>query len=115
MPSILTTLANKPFTLLLPSWVCDQLANAIIGSLLTFFVRYIVQPEYSNQEKWGCAPIGGNARWECSTTTVLAASVISLLMGGLLFTPVWLFLSVKLGKRTTWLLWSLSKIGRAHV
>lgn len=108
MPSILTTLANKPFTLLLPSWICDQLANAIIGSLLTFFVRYIVQPEYSNQEEWGCAPVGGNPRWECSTTTVLAASVISLLMGGLIFTPLWLFLSVKLGKRTTWLLWSLS-------
>ena len=94
--------------LLLPAWVLDSLANAIIGSLLTFFVRYVVKPEYSNQDNWGCAPVGGSDDWKCSSSKVVGMSVVALLMGALVFTPVWLFVAKKLGKRNTWLLWSLS-------
>lgn len=106
VPSILNTFNNRPFSILLPSWVLDSLANAIISSLLTFFVRYVVKPEYSNQELWGCRPQGGASDFRCSSTSVLGASVVALLFGALIFTPVWLLLAKKLGKRNAWLLWS---------
>jgi len=106
--SILSTFSNRPFTLLLPAWILDSLANAIIGSLLTFFVRYIVQPEFSNQEEWGCAPVGGSDNWECDSNSVLGASVVALLLGAFLFTPMWLWIAKKLGKRNSWLLWSFT-------
>lgn len=108
VPSILNTLSNKPFTLLLPAWILDSLANAIIGSLLTFFVRYVVKPEFSNQDTLGCRPVGGSTDWRCDSDKVLGASVVALLMGAFLFTPFWLLISKKLGKRNTWLLWSLT-------
>ena len=41
VPSILNTFNNQAFVTLLPAWVCDSLVNAIIQSLLTFFVRYV--------------------------------------------------------------------------
>lgn len=108
VPSILNTLNNKPFTLLLPAFVLDSLANAIISSLLTFFIRYIVQPEYSNEEKYGCKPQGGSEDWHCSSSTVLGACVMALLIGAVVFTPVWKIAASKLGKRNAWLLWSLT-------
>lgn len=108
VPSILNTTSNKPFTLLLPAWILDSLANAIIGSLLTFFVRYVVRPEYSNQEKWGCLPMGGSDRWECDSGQVLGVSVVALLFGALAFTPMWLLISRFAGKRNTWLFWSFT-------
>ena len=45
--SSLRTFNNRPFNILLPAWVCDALVNSLVSSLLTYFVRYIVQPEYS--------------------------------------------------------------------
>lgn len=108
IPTILSTFANRPFTLLLPAWVLDNFATTIITSLLTFFVRYVVKPEYSNQELYGCRPFGGSDHLFCSTTNVLGMSVLALLMGALLFLPMWLFISKKLGKRNTWLLWSFA-------
>ena len=106
VPSVLNTFSNKPFVLLLPAFILDALANAIIGSLLTFFVRYIVQPEYSNQDTLGCAPVGGSDNWRCNSTLVLGACVMALLCGAVAFTPFWLFAAKKVGKRNAWLLWS---------
>ena len=108
IPTILSTFANRPFTLLLPAWVLDNFATTIITSLLTFFVRYVVKPEYSNQELYGCRPFGGSNHIFCSTTNVLGMSVLALLLGALLFLPFWLIVSKKLGKRNTWLLWSFA-------
>ena len=108
IPTILSTFANKPFTLLLPAWVLDNFATTIITSLLTYFVRYVVQPEYSNEKEYGCKPFGGSTHMFCSTPTVLGMSVLALLLGALLFLPFWLWLSKKLGKRNTWLLWSFA-------
>ena len=103
VPSILNTMNNKPFTLLLPAFVLDALSTSIISSLLTFFVRYIVEPEYAD----GCSPVGSN-KWYCKSTNVLGASVMAFLFGALVATPVWLFIAGKLGKRNTWLLWSFT-------
>ena len=66
VPSILNTMNNKPFTLLLPAFVLDALSTSIISSLLTFFVRYIVEPEHAD----GCSPVGSN-KWYRKSTNVL--------------------------------------------
>ena len=104
VPSVLNTLNNKPFTLLLPAFVLDALATSIITSLLTFFIRYIVEPEFSE----GCSVSGENQSWKCQSNLVLGASVMSFLCGALFCTPVWLFAANKLGKRNAWLLWSFT-------
>jgi Na+/melibiose symporter-like transporter len=39
VPSMLNTFQNRAFTLLLPAWVCDAFVNALIGSLLPYFIR----------------------------------------------------------------------------
>ena len=31
VPTLLRTFNNRPFNLLLPAWICDALANALIG------------------------------------------------------------------------------------
>eukprot|EP00808_Paulinella_micropora_P019709 g69819.t1 len=108
VPSILNTFQNKPFTTLLPPAILDAFANALISSLLTFFVRYIVAPEYNNKERWGCKPVGGSDNWQCSSDYVLAGSFLAFLMGALFFTPMWLFMAKKFGKRNVWLAWSFS-------
>ena len=48
VPSLLNTFNNKPFAMLLPAWAFDNIANAIIASMMTYYVRYIIKPEYSN-------------------------------------------------------------------
>ena len=95
VPSSLKTFANKPFLLLLPAWVCDALVAALIGSLLTFFVRYVVEPEFTDGFGYDGAPDGTpNCRaepgstWKCDSTVVLGMCVMAVLCGALLFTPV---------------------------
>lgn len=107
MPAMLNTFNNKPFTLLLPAFVLDNLGTSIITSLVVFFVRYIVQPEFSN-EQWGCKPVGGSLDWRCNSDSVVAASVLAMLGGAFLFVPAWLYAANKLGKRNAWLLWSFT-------
>jgi hypothetical protein len=95
VPSSLKTFANKPFLLLLPAWVCDALVAALIGSLLTFFVRYVVEPEFTDGFGYDGGPDGTpNCRaepgstWKCDSTVVLGMCVMAVLCGALLFTPV---------------------------
>jgi hypothetical protein len=110
MPSSLKTFRNKPFTLLLPAWICDALVSALISSLLTYFIRYVVEPEYAETgDAVGCLEGRNTAKWQCQSDIVLGFSILSVLMAAVLGSPVWLFLSnpARLGKRNTWLLWSL--------
>eukprot|EP00943_MAST-04B_sp_MAST-4B-sp1_P004026 g4026.t1 len=107
MPAMLNTFNNRPFTLLLPAFVLDNLGTSIITSLVVFFVRYIVQPEYSNPQ-WGCKAVGGSSDWRCSSDDVVAMSVLAMLGGAFLFVPAWLLAASKLGKRNAWLLWSFT-------
>lgn len=102
--SSLRTFNNRPFNILLPAWVCDALVNSLISSLLTYFVRYIVEPEYS-QTKCNNG-LGSNLDWDCKSENVLGACVLALLMSAFLFSPVWLLMTKWIGKRNTWLLWS---------
>jgi hypothetical protein len=105
VPSILNTLINRPFKLMLPAWICDAFATAIIGSLTVFFVRYIVQPEDSNGCNRSTGSLGG---YRCSTTMVLGIGILLLLGAAGTFLPLWLYLAKRLGKRNAWLLWSIS-------
>lgn len=38
VPSMVNTFQNKPFTLLLPAWVCDAVCNFMLLSMLMFYV-----------------------------------------------------------------------------
>ena len=102
VPSMLNTLKNEPFRLLLPAWACDAVVNGIIASMMTFYVRYIIQPEYTEE----C--IAGLDSWTCDSQLVLGASITMLLLAAFLSTPIWLFLNQTFGKRRAWLAWSLS-------
>lgn len=103
VPSMLNTLKNHPFKKLLPAWACDAVVNGIIASMMTYFVRYVIRPEYSD----GC--IGRSTEsWKCNSQYVLGASVTMLLFVAFLSTPIWLFVNQKVGKRKAWLLWSFT-------
>ena len=104
--SSLRTFDNRPFNILLPAWICDALVNALIASLLTYFVRYIVEPEFSQEKCNG--GLGTNLDWDCRSETVLGMCVLALLLSAFCFSPLWLQMTKWIGKRNTWLLWSLS-------
>ena len=55
---LLNTLNNKPFTQLLPAWMCDSMNLATLTSLMMYYVQYVVAPEYSN----GCIA-GDPGKW----------------------------------------------------
>merc|ERR1712118_209350 len=79
VPMLLTTLFNRAFTVLLPAWACDGMVNAIIAALLTYYIRYVITPEYQTEEDHGrdCAKgVNGmagsdNYDYYCSTEMVL--------------------------------------------
>ncbi len=106
LPSLMNTFRNKCFVYLLPAWICDALVNAIIQSLLTYFVRYIVQPEYSVVNGEDCRT--SDSSFFCDSSNVIGVSVLAVLIFAVLSLPLWLFITKKYGKRNTWLLWSLS-------
>eukprot|EP00943_MAST-04B_sp_MAST-4B-sp1_P007113 g7113.t1 len=104
VPSMLNTMENVAFTSLLPAWACDAIFTGILSSMLMYFVRYVVVPEYQP----GCNDGLNTADWKCSSTHVAGLSVTMLLISAFLGTPLWLFIAGKLGKRKTWLLWSFT-------
>jgi Na+/melibiose symporter-like transporter len=103
VPSMLNTFNNKPFVMLLPAWACDAVTTGIIASMVSYFVRYVVKPEFQP----GCAD-GLSDDWWCRSVPVTGLSVTMTLCAAFIFTPVWLFIAKKLGKRKTWLIWSMT-------
>lgn len=105
---MLSTFQNKAFSSLLPAWICDALVAAIIQALITFFVRYIVEPEFSDQCNIKKHPdLAGFDALLCKSEMVLGMSVLAVLFAAFLGTPIWFLLVKFIGKRKTWLLWSL--------
>ena len=104
VPSMMNTFKNGAFTTLLPAWICDALVNALVQSLLTYFVRYVVQPEFSNPECRG----GLSTSTFCSSEAVVGMSALAVLVCALLGTPIWFYIIGLIGKRNTWLLWSFT-------
>ncbi len=101
---MLNTMENVAFTSLLPAWACDAIFTGILSSMLMYFVRYVVIPEYQPNCNEGL----NTADWKCSSTHVAGLSVTMLLIAAFVGTPIWLFIAGKLGKRKTWLLWSFT-------
>ena len=112
VPSMLNTMENVAFTSLLPAWAFDAIFQGILASMLMFFVRYVVEPEFFVGTDWNGNPLdcqeGLNKDWKCNSTMVAGLSVTVLLTFAFLGTPLWLFIASKLGKRKTWLLWSFT-------
>jgi Na+/melibiose symporter-like transporter len=107
VPSLLNTFQNKAFTTLLPAWVCDSVCNIMLLSTLVYYVRYVIEPEYSSES---CAAFATdeNIAALCKTESVVAYGGLLYLICAVVGGPVWLYLAKKLGKRNTWLLWSLT-------
>lgn len=103
IPSMLNTFNNYPFVCLLPAWACDAVTNGIIASMVPYFVRYVVVPEYQP----GCDN-GLNTKWTCQSMPIVGAAVTCTLLAAFAFTPMWLWLTKSLGKRKAWLIWSVS-------
>eukprot|EP00949_MAST-11_sp_MAST-11-sp1_P002941 g2941.t1 len=102
--SSLNTFHNLPFVFLLPAWAADAVTNGIISAMVTYFVRYVVQAEYGP----GCNGGLNTDDWKCSSLKVVGISITMTLLAAFMFTPMWLFLAKRFGKRNTWLAWSIS-------
>lgn len=115
VPMILSTFFNKAFVVLLPAWACDGLTAAVFASLVTYYIRYVIQPEYQTEEEHGrdcqkgvnAMSSSDNFSHFCSTPSVLAMCLLAALMAAVATTPIWLYLVKRIGKVKTWLLWSL--------
>jgi Na+/melibiose symporter-like transporter len=65
-----------------------------------------VKPEFSDPICQGGKAT--DASWRCSSEAVLGAAVGAVLFCALLGSPIWFALLKCLGKRNTWLVWSLT-------
>lgn len=115
VPSIFNTMRNRAFMSLLPAWACDAVAQAMLSTMMTFFVQYVIAPEYMTKERNGIDCNNGvpvkdqdSDTWRCKSQVVLGVIIACMLISALIFIPVWLLLTKKFGKRQTWLVWSLS-------
>jgi Na+/melibiose symporter-like transporter len=115
VPSIFNTMRNRAFMSLLPAWACDAVAQAMLSTMMTFFVQYVIAPEYMTKEKDGIdcnegVPVDGEESdsWKCKSNVVLGVIIACMLVSALVMIPVWLWLCKRYGKRQTWLVWSLS-------
>jgi Na+/melibiose symporter-like transporter len=113
--SLLNTLRNKAFVALLPAWVLDSCSFTMIASMMTYFVRYVLQPEYQTLEENGIncnegIPVVGqdSDSWRCNSNIILGGVVSTMLIAAFCGCPVWLFWCKYYGKQNTWMFWSFS-------
>ena len=83
VPGVRRALRNRPFRILLSSYVVGSVTAAIPATLLPFFISYVVRPEH-------------DVFW----TTV---AITSHFVAGLVSIPLWVAASKRYGKRATWL------------
>jgi GPH family glycoside/pentoside/hexuronide:cation symporter len=83
VPGVRRALRNRPFRILLASYVVSSTAGAIPGTLMPFFNAYVIRPE--NVAGW------------------LAIFLGVYFGAGFLFMPAWLWLARRVGKRAAWL------------
>lgn len=124
--SITGILRNAPFMSVLPAFVFDHLSYTVVTTLILYYVKAVVQPEFqslSEGDLLNCnqgrklhgmsnanADIGyadNSDEWRCSSTTVMGAVLLSMGLSALATGPLWYLSSIKYGKRTTWLLSSV--------
>jgi GPH family glycoside/pentoside/hexuronide:cation symporter len=83
VPGVRRALRNRPFRILLLTYVVGSIAGAIPGTLMPFFNSYVIRPE-------------NEARW-------LATFLATYFAAGFLCLPLWVMLARRIGKRPTWL------------
>jgi len=83
VPGVRRALRNRPFRILLTSYVVGSVTAAIPGTLLPFFISYVVRP--ADELFWTTAGIAGH----------FVAALVSI--------PLWVALSRRTGKRPAWL------------
>ena len=83
VPGVRRALRNRPFRILLSSYAVGSVTAAIPGTLLPFFISYVVRPER-------------DVFW----TTV---AITSHFIAGLISIPLWVAASKRHGKRPVWL------------
>ena len=79
--------------LLVGAWVIDWVMVSLVGTMLPFWVQYVLCPMGSK-----CAD--KHSVW-------VGVLFLALLTSQLLSMPMWLYLTRKLGKRNTWVLYNL--------
>ncbi len=83
VPGVRRALRNRPFRILLLTYVVGSIPSAIPGTLMPFFNAYVIRPE--NQARW------------------LATFLATYFGAGFLCLPLWLLLARRFGKRPAWL------------
>jgi GPH family glycoside/pentoside/hexuronide:cation symporter len=83
VPGVRRALRNRPFRILLATYVVGSAAGAIPGTFMPFFNAYVIRPE-------------DEAGW-------LAIYLAAYFGAGFLFLPVWLWAARRFGKKSTWL------------
>ena len=83
VPGIRRALRNRPFRILLLTYVVASVAGAIPGTLVPFFNAYVIRPD-------------NEARW-------LSIFLAMYFGAGFLCLPLWLALARRVGKRPAWL------------
>lgn len=83
VPGVRRALRNRPFRILLATYVVGSAAGAIPGTFMPFFNAYVIQPE--NPAGW------------------LATYLAAYFGAGFLFLPAWLWAARRFGKKPTWL------------
>lgn len=83
VPGVRRALRNRPFRILLATYVVGSAAGAIPGTFMPFFNAYVIRP-------------GNEAAW-------LATYLAGYFGAGFLFLPVWMWAARRFGKKPTWL------------
>ncbi len=83
VPGVRRALRNRPFRILLSSYVVGSAAGAIPGTFMPFFNAYVIRSE--NEAGW------------------LAAFLAAYFGAGFLFLPAWVWAARRFGKKPTWL------------
>ncbi|MFQ5665656.1 MAG: MFS transporter [Candidatus Binatia bacterium] len=83
VPGVRRALRNRPFRILLSTYVVGSVAGAIPGTLMPFFNSYVIRPD-------------NEARW-------LAIFLAAYFASGFVCLPIWVLVARRVGKRPAWL------------
>ncbi|MBI3783268.1 MAG: MFS transporter [Deltaproteobacteria bacterium] len=83
VPGVRRALRNRPFRILLATYVVSSVTGAIPGTLMPYFNAYVIRPE-------------NEARW-------LAIFLGAYFAAGFICLPLWVAAARRFGKRPTWL------------